>query len=340
MLTDYEKKIAGILPWDLSGPGERGEVNWYDLSMNHNSFPHTTDTAIIVTSHPGHRKYLKATLTNYRLTGKWVIGAYDTSLYAWGLGPIEAILPTSQVWILAHSWVFKHLTYDCNKRNGWFWSVRYAQGLVRQFDNIKYVWTVNGDCLWEKPENVDQMVDLLGDGDMMSQASNGATPHTCSVIYKVESFHKIFDAMLSKVRVPVIGSRSPEVNLREALEETGLKETLAPVQPDDPEGGIDYYSRYGQPSTWKEILGFRNLDAEIETACRERLPIIPAEYIDLYADGLYLNGHERETLFHYYQTKDRRWLEMYYDQGRDSDYDREFHPLEHYGKEPIYEEAK
>lgn len=343
MLTDFEKKLAGILPWESSGPQEHGENNWYDLSMNYNSWPYDTDTAIIVTSHRGHLKYLKATLTNYRLTGKFVICAYDIPIYPWSNLSDPWSYPPPDIKILANSWVEKHQTYDCDKRNGWFWDLRYAEGIVNQFDNIKYVFSVNGDCIWERPEGVGDVISLLGDADLMASSSDahkdGGTIHTCSVIYKREAFHKVMTDMISKMRVPVIGSRSPEVMLREAVYRLGLKEKKAPKQPLDPHGNIDHYNGYGGDCTWKELLGFRNLDAEIQFAATERREPPPKEYIDIRGDGVWLNSHERVTIKNYYETGDRRWLYAFWDQGADSDYDRKFYPLEHYGKEPILEET-
>jgi hypothetical protein len=45
--------------------------------------------------------------------------------------------------LLAHAWVFKHKTYDNAKREGWFWNLKYAQGVINQFPNLKYVFCVN-----------------------------------------------------------------------------------------------------------------------------------------------------------------------------------------------------
>jgi len=197
MIDETEKALAGITPWknEWSWPGEKNENNWYELSMNYNSIPYNSDMAILVTSWRGHLKWLKATLTNYRLTGKFVICAYDPPYYSFSSQKeslMKEYMPRIDVLLLAHSWTLKHITYDFDIRNGWFWDVRYAQGIIKQFDNFKYVFCVNGDCVWEKPENINKMVEILGDGDLMSDASDydgeqSGTIHTCSVIYKITS---------------------------------------------------------------------------------------------------------------------------------------------------------
>ena len=349
MIDDTEKALAGITPWDSSWgwPAERGENNFYELGLNYNSLPHERDTAIIVTSWPGHLLWLKATLTQYRLTGAYVICAYDNPYFAWDNSDPRMIFPRRDIWLLAHAWVFKHRTYDCDKRNGWFWDVRYAQGILRQFDNLKYIWTVNGDCIWEKPEGMREIYDILGDGDLMSDASdfdgiNSGTIHTCSVVYKAEAFHKIFDNITKKFRIPTIGSRSPEVCLREAIVECELKEVKAPEQPYFPkgnpyEGHNDHYHSYGQNCTWKKVLGFMNLYAELETRRLDCLEPFPAKYFDFSEDGKFGHDLERQFLFPYYETGDRRYLFSYWSRSCDSWYNRLYYPIEAFGKEPIME---
>lgn len=328
MIRDIEKKIIGLLPLNE-------ELNWVDLSMNFNSAPFQSDMAILVTSWYGHLKWLKATLTNYRLTGKFVLCSYDNHIRGFGISELDRVLPSVDIFPLAHAWVFKHSTFDCDKRNGWFWDVKYGHDIISQYPNFKYVFCVNGDCIWEKPENVDQIVELLGDGDLMSSSCDN-TIHTCSVIYKIDAFKAIVKYMTNRMKVPVIGSNSPEGMLREAVKILKLKNVIAPKQPMYTDNTVDHYSCYHQDSTWKEVLGFRNLEAENQVCSIERLEPAPKEYWDLRNDGLFLNGHERETISKYFETGDRRYLYMYWDQGTDSWYDRIYYPLEHYGLEPIH----
>jgi hypothetical protein len=42
----------------------------------------------------------------------------------------------------------------------------------------------------------------------------------------------------------------------------------------------------------------------------------------------------------YYETGDRRYLYMAWDQNEDSWYDRVYYPIEHYGEEPIIKEEE
>lgn len=351
MITKLDRQLAGLEQFQGTDFMERHQdgCNWYDLSCNYNSLPYNYDTVILVTSHKGHLSWLKATLKNYFLTGKFVLCSFDHPFdggSSLNQGQMLTHFPRPDHLLLAHAWVFKHKTYDCSKRNGWFWNLRYAQGVINQFPNFKYVFCVNGDCIWDKPEGVDEIIKLLGDGDLMSHASDSSkgspgTLHTASVIYKIEAFNKILEYMIDCMKVPIIGSNSAEVLLRDAVALLKLKETIAPKQPIYPQdGSIDMYCCYNEDSTWKEILGFRNLAAEMETACEERLEPLPKHYLDDYEDYIYLSSYERDTICQYYKTNDRRHLYRYWDQSADSWWDRRFMALPYYGVEPIYDRQK
>jgi hypothetical protein len=340
------RKLAGIDPWsrDYGESMERRTedgMSWYDLSINGNSIPCQTDFAIIVTSWMGQLKWLKYVLARYRESGAFVILAYDNPFYSWGIkNEAQDIrcMPNPNHYVLANSVVHKHITYDSDKRNGWFWDVRYAQGILRSFPNIKYVYCTNGDCVCENPDGFRTAIDMMGDADLLAGQGHDDFIHTANMLFKVDAFHRIFDQMYEWMRVPVLGSRSPEGLLMLANKVLGTRVKHAPVQPRDPsDGTIDNYARYDQASTWKEILGFKNLFAIQETCWNEGREPLPAKYFDPYHDWIYFSGEEKESICQYYATGDRRYLMMWWDRGEDSDYNRLYYPLDHYGKEPIYE---
>lgn len=340
------KMIAGIEPWreDFgSGMEFRGPdgQSWYDLSINCNSIPCQTDLAIIVTAWHGQLKWLKAVLKQYRLSGAFVILAYDNPFYPWMRPAPEHLvrcMPHFEHYILANSVVHKHITYDADKRNGWFWDVRYAQGILKQFKNIKHVYMTNGDCICERPEGFKEIIEILGDDEVMAGQSTDSQIHTADVIFKAEAFHKVFDYMAEMFRVPVIGSRSPEGSMMEAISKLGIKWKHAPERPLDLDGTVDAYSRRDNPSTWKTVLGYKNLFAIQETAWNEGTAPVSREYVDNYMDWIYFSGEEKETICKYWETADRRYLYAWWDRGEDSWYNRLYYPVEGYGPEPIYGE--
>ena len=341
------RMAAGLDPWEENfgqGMEFRGKdgMSWYDLSINLNSVPCQTDLAIIVTSWFGQLRWLKPVLTQYRLSGAFVILAYDNPFYPWlprNQQDMMRTMPNMEHYLLANSVVHKHITYDADKRNGWFWDVRYAQGILKQFSNIKYVYMTNGDCICDRPEGFRDLIKLLGEDDLMAGQSRDHLVHTADVFFKAEAFHKIFDYMHEMFRVPVIASRSPEGSLSEAISSLGIKLKHAPQQPLDTDGTVDCYSRRDQDSTWKQILGYKNLYAIHETGWNEGGAPVDRKYVDNFMDWLYWEGEQKETICRYWDTGDRRYLYQWWARGEDSWYNRLYYPLEHYGREPIYERS-
>ena len=347
---DLDQRLNGIQNFsfaNLNGDGynrKNFQYTWNDFEFNINPFPFQADTAIIVTSYQGQLGWLKTTLTNYRKTGAYVILAYDNPCHIWNNLDDESWFiknfPRPIHYLLAHSVVVKHKTYDADKRTGWFWDVKYAQSIVNGFKNIKYVYCTNGDCIIERPQGLNELKDILGDGDLISgQSMPGGTIHTANVFYKVEAFKKIMNYMSDRMQCSVMASQSPEALLRDAVTELKLNEVFAeqPIIKEGPHAGtIDYYCTLNLDSTWKRVLGFRNLYGEFEYRENNGLEPLPAEYLDPYRDWMYFRDDWRATVCKYYETKDRRYLMMFWDRGKDSDYERKFLELEEYGKEPIY----
>ncbi len=294
-----------------------------------------SNIAILVTSYRGHLMFLEYALSRYMETGKYVICSYDS------FG--KADIP-SNIWKIPHSWVFKHFTHGAGKRNGWLWDILYAAGLIILFDEIEYIFTVNSDCIWDKPENIDDIVHLLGDADIMSASSNG-TIHTCNVIWKRSCFLDFVSYVKKRLWENIPESYSPEVLLRDFILESRYENKTAPIQPIFPEnhfyaGRVDHYSSYHQDSTWKNILGYRNLGAEHKASCLEHLEPVPRKYIDIRNRGQFFSQHEKSTLYFYYVERDRRYLYKYWAEGEDSYWNRRYYPIEYYGEKALSNDSQ
>jgi len=318
-----------------------------------NDIPFKSDTAIIVTSWMGHLKWLKYTLNSYKRTGKFVILAFDTHLKPDNVLDLTQHFPPPDLLVIPNMIVCKHSTWDSDKRNGWLWSIVYAASIISSFDNFKYVFTINSDCCLDKPEGIDELIKMLGDNDYIPQSveydgeykDQVKLIHTCSNLYKIETFKKFIEYFKENLKNNTPDSYSPESLMVEAQNKFRfkMKEVISPKFPDfikDFVGQIDHYGSYNEDSTWKSIVGFRNLCAENDTAGIERLPPLSKKYFDLRNDGSFMSGYERETLYKYYQTDDYRYIWMLWDQDEDSWYDRRVYPIEHYGNRPIYKKEK
>ena len=305
-----------------------------------------SDMCIIVTSHAGHLVFLKYALSNYRKTGKYVICSFDSH---------KKMNIPQDIWNIPHSWTFKHVTHGAEKRNGWLWDVVYASGVVKLFDNFKYVFVTNGDCVLDKPKGVDDIVNILDKDHFIASSSNG-TIHTASMLWKRDAWLDFISYIRKHLENNIPESYSPEVLLKDWFHDQISKFRNNPKNPAYTRkipgkqaiypaghkyaGSIDHYSSYHQDSTWKEVLGFRNLGGEHKWSCLEHLPPVPKRYMDLRNNGEFLSQHEKSTLYHYYMTGDRRWLYMYWDQGEDSYYNRKYFPLEHYGEKPLRDDSR
>jgi hypothetical protein len=299
-----------------------------------NMFPFEVDTAIIVTSWSGHLMFLKQTLINYMKSGSYVICSYDSN----------GKYPPQDIMSVPHVFVFKHKTWGAEKRNGWLFDIIYAAGVINSFSNIKYVFCVNSDCVWNKPKGLKNIINLLGEYDLMSSSIN-STIHTCSMIFKINPFKDFVHYIIEKLKNMPPESYSPEALIRDWVLKNNIRKKIPPIQAVYPkghlyEGKVDHYSAYNQDSTWKKLLGFRNLGAEHKWSCLEHLEPVSKKYFDLRNNAEFLSQHEKTTLYNYYITNDRRWLYMYWDQGEDSWYNRKYFDLEHYGNKPIYDDLK
>lgn len=312
----------------------------------HNDIPFKSEVAILVTSWMGHLKWLKYTLSSYRATGAFVLFALDTHLKSDNIQSYSAHLPPPDILAIPHAIVLKHATWDADKRNGWLWNFVYGASLLTSFPNFKHILTVNSDCAFDRPEGLPELIALLGSGDFMSQAATFAGEeanniHTCSMLFKREALIKLTDYFRANLADTRPDSYSPEILLAQAVKDLQLQLIATPELPMFPAwhdfaGAVDDYQSYNEDSTWKKVMGFRNLCAENDTKGIERLPPIPAKYFDLRDDGALLSGYEREALYFYYKTEDLRYLWMHWDRDEDSWYDRRVYPLEHYGPAPVY----
>lgn len=309
-----------------------------DFYVNNNK-PFKSNKVIIVTSWDGHLMFLREALKSYQKTGAFIICAYDR----------HSMIPPSYIMDLADAWVFKHRTYGAEKRNGWLWNVVYAANLIApEYTNIEYVFTVNSDCIWERPKGINDLCDMLGTENVLMSSSSNGTIHTCAVVYKAWLFKKFVTYIKHKLEINPKESYSPEVLLRDYVKNWSLPIKVPPVQAKFPkghlhEGSVDHYSAYKQDSTWKQIVGFRNLGGEHKWSCLEHLEPVEAKYMDLTTDqsgyATYFSKHE-QNLFQYYITNDRRWLYKYWAEGEDSYYNRIYKPLSFYGNMPLYDDSE
>lgn len=300
-----------------------------------NLFPFNADTAVIVTSHKGHIPYLRYSLGQYRqIPSMFVLGAYD-SREVTPYSKDMFCFPHPDIWSLAHMWVTKHYTWGGHqKRHGWLWLHIYASSIIRNFPNIKYIFSANGDCVWDKPEGLPEIIDILGSNDFMSGQSMTRDDgfnfiHSCSMVFKRDGYFSFIDYMISKVRESTTASWSPEDLLQMWVKECDVVWEHAPVQPFLPDGTWDNYCEANGDSTWKEVLGFRNLEAEKNWSSANEKEPFDKKYMDLEHET-YFKDHDKNTLLKYYLTGDSKWKKKWWDLNTWQERDVRLEKMTHY----------
>lgn len=294
-----------------------------------NLFPFNANTGMVFTCHKGHMPYMKYALEQYRkIEDMFIIGSYDPR----EVTPNSANrngFPYADIWSLAHMWLTKHYTWGGHdKRHGWIWLHIYASSILRQFENIEYIFSSNGDCVWDKPEGIQEIIELLGTNDFMAgQSETRETDgfnfiHTCSLIFKRDAYFNFVDYMIDKVKGSDTASFSPEFLMQDWVKTNNIKYEHAPVQPlytsGEFEGLHDTYCEEGGPSTWRDVLGFRNLEAEKNWKCSNTKEPLSKKYFDLRdckaGNAPYYKDHDKKTLCQYYISGDFRYVKMWWDQ--------------------------
>jgi len=290
-----------------------------------NLFPLNAKIGNVFTSHSGHMPYMKYALQQYRkIEDMFILGAYDSRLVS-SLSENRNGFPYADIWSLAHMWVTKHYTFGGHqKRHGWIWLHLYASSILRQLKNIDYIFSSNGDCVWDNPQGVYEIIDILGDNDFMSgQSETRHTDghnfiHTCTLVFKRDAYFDFIDFVLEKMPSSTPASYSPENLIQLWVKKRNVKWEHAPAQSIYSsgvwKGHKDTYCEEGGPSTWRDVLGFRNLEAEKNWRCSEKKMPLDKKYFDLRDIPLYYRDHDKNTLCQYYLTGDERYIRMGWDQ--------------------------
>jgi hypothetical protein len=319
------------------------------ILVEENNFPFNAKMGMVFTSYKNHIMHIKYALQQYRkIKDMYIIGAYD----GWYINPkyeIHNLIPYPDMWYLAHAWVFKHYTWGGHsKRHGWLWNQYYASSILRPLTNLEYIWTSNGDCCWDRPEGVYEIIDLLGDADLMSGQSEhyqSGNPmiHSCSMIFKRDVYFSFIDYLIEKLKLSTSESYSPEKLLTDWILEYDINYKHAPVQPyykiGPYKGHHDTYCEQGCESTWRDILGFRNLIAEKTWRCNNRLEPLDKKYFDFRDVKEHWSDLDRKTLYEFYKTGDYRYIMLGWDwspeTSRELRIERKNWTIENYGDKPI-----
>lgn len=259
---------------------------------------------ILLTSHPGNRAFLKASVESHRKTGYWVVLSYDNyfdperpDLDFNSIMPSREVMDQVDTFIMPHHQTWGGVLYP------YFWLLKFG---IAAMSGFEYIYCANGDCVLEKPENFDQLFELLGDNDILpiGYEENGGRSvlNTTGILAKREALLKMMDHF-EKNFVPFENyERTCEVmgncegRMAFAARDCGIKISY-------PEKNPFNTQLHEKGGTWYEVVGFRHIHGEYGYAYRYKK--IPPEL--KYYDSKYL-GLEYTILKEFWETKNIKVL--------------------------------
>jgi hypothetical protein len=264
--------------------------------------------AILINTYPGHRAYLRACVESHSKPGYFIAMAYDNYVDPRAKDvdhnsfmPDKGILDKIDLFIMPHHQTWKDVNYP------YFWQLKWGSSALQQFE---YIYCTEGDFVLDKPDGFDQLLSLMGDGDVM-----GAGPdfedelHTGACIYRSSAFVKIVQYMQDHF-IPFdkyeqyLSMGGAEWRAMAAIKEYGLKLVEPPVPG-------TWNCTHDLHGTWYDLVGLRHIQGELDYAYKFRL--IPPHY--KYIDGKYLDKLYNYALIkEYWDTNDEKVLDRWWKQ--------------------------
>ena len=308
----------GLTMKDLEEPGISEEERssrqfWIDRTKSNDVWAKKIfeKVGILITSHQGNRPFLKACIDSHKKLGLWMTLAYDNyNDPAWEQVDHNQFLPTKDImdninlFILSPHQVWGGVMYP------FFWLMKFGVAAMRDFE---YIYCVNGDFVLEKPENFQQLFDLLGDADYMSYGPSTETSESTCFIARTEAVHKIMKHFQDHFIPWDVYEKytqefgNCESRFARAIRELGLK--VVRIEP-----GIcpshNPCEQLHQPGhgTWYDIVGFRHIHGELGFAYRYRALPPPLKYLDERT----ISSHDKTFIKKYEETGDPKVLEEWW----------------------------
>ena len=258
------------------------------------------NTGILLTSHPGNRAFLKASVESHSRTGYWVILAYDNyfdperpDLDFNSVMPARDVMDKVDTFIMPHHQTWGGVLYP------YFWLLKFG---IAAMSGFEYIYCANGDCILEKPENFDKLFDLLGDADFLPVGyednggrsvlnTTGMLAKRKTLLQMMEHFEKNFVPFENYERT-CMEMGNCEGRMAFAAKDCGIKISYPKENPFNTQ-------LHKKGGTWYEVVGFRHIHGEYAYAYKYKQ--IPPEI--QYYDERYL-GREYSILKEFWEKGD------------------------------------
>ena len=266
------------------------------------------NVGVLLTSHPSSRPFLKASVETHKKLGFWLTVVFDNYFDPTNqVQNFDQLMPRREVFDQIDTFVIPHHQTWGGVLYPYFWLLKFGMHTMGGFE---YVFCSNGDCILEKPEGFPQIMEMLGDADIMGAGweTNGGRElfNTTSFIAKTEAAQAMMkhfqDHLIPIDNYEKYAERlgNTESRFAVAIKELGLKVKKVPKNP----LSTQVHKTGG---TWYDILGFRHIHGEWNYAHRYKDIPPPAKYID----ETYWKK-KRELVEKYYETKDKKFLQQWY----------------------------
>jgi len=256
--------------------------------------------AIIVPTHVGHRLWIRSCLESVKKLGYPIYIAYDNSF--WKTKDIWRALPPNRVIALADVVVIRHMTHMRAVGICHFWNMIYGLTAIKEA-GFKYVFNINGDCVLEKPEGFDEIINMLGNKKLFPLQWKHGYSGTMGWLGELELMLDFFYTYLEEA---FMYSRTTEGRLWYYVKENDI-DIVEPVN--SPE-----YHKIPSPGTWYDIVGFRHIHAEHKVRRWKRMEPVEEKYYDFDPpNDIFKNKGEYALLSKYWETREKQYLEAWWD---------------------------
>ena len=201
---------------------------------------------VLVFSYDRHLNYIERCLDSLKPLDYFTVLAWDRGK----LPPVEVLQKVDY-------FSLKHLT-SSGVTVSWLWHSFYTAHLASHFD---YIFSMSGDCIFEKIENLPQIFEMMGNHDIIPYWQDKNRVGTMAWICKTEPYQKIINWIWREWDTPTdLPGHMAEARVMHAVKNYGFTIAHKPVHFDYrlPPDHVDNRGR----GLFGEVLGMRHLQYE------------------------------------------------------------------------------
>ena len=263
------------------------------------------DTCVIVPTHFYQNIWLRACLESLQSLGYYTICLYDNPFFEKNQIP-TARMPSTKTIMLMDQMIMKPKTWFSGVAAPHYWNMYLGMKMVHSL-GFKWVFSINGDCILEHPENFFVLKDMIREknADAIScEYHPGIYFGTLAYLIKVEPAVKMWERIFEMIFRYNAGNA--ENRMGYLAKELDLN--IVPVEnPED-----HHFKPPGVLGTFRKTIGLRHLHAEHKIRKALKMEPIEEKYFEKGLDNQFLNQHEKLSLLKYWESKDKNYLESWW----------------------------